>query len=237
MTHIALCDDDKNAVPVIAGAARSAFEARGFSVTLDSYSSGAELLAMLDQTPYDLILLDINMPEMDGIEVGKRIKAFDHTIPVVFVSECEDRVFESFSVQPLGFIRKRNFLSDIADVAALFEKYCQMTQNAEHVEFTARTSLISLRVAHIRYAEGSRNYQLIYLMDQEEPVEIKMTMEKLEEKMSPHGFIRIHKGYLVNYRFIRRIDTNQVILADGTALPIGRSKTQEVRAQYLSLLD
>lgn len=237
MTRIALCDDDKNAIPVIAGAARSAFEARNFAVTLDAFSSGDELLNALDHTPYDLILLDIDMPDLDGIEVGKRVKAFDHTIPVVFVSECEDRVFESFSVQPLGFVRKSNFLSDIAAVVELFEKYRQMTQNAEHVEFTARTSLISLRVAHILYAEGSRNYQLIYLMDQDEPVEIKMTMEKLEERMKPHGFIRIHKGYLVNYRFIRRIDTNQVLLADGTALPIGRSKAQDVRTQYLALLD
>ena len=236
MTHIALCDDDRNAIPVISGAARSAFAAGGFHVEIDTFSRGSELLSALDVKPYDLILLDIDMPDLDGIEVGKRIKAFDHAIPVVFVSECESRVFESFSVQPLGFVRKSNFLNDIAAVVEMYRKYTEMTQSAEHVEFDTRTSLISLRISQIRYMEGSRNYQMIFLMDQKEPVEIKMTMEKLEEKMAPHGFIRIHKGYLVNYRFIRRIETNLVILMDGTELPIGRSKAQEVRAQYLSLL-
>ena len=236
MTHIALCDDDKNAIPVISGAARSAFESRGFQVKLDTFTSGKELLAALDQNPYDLILLDIDMPGLDGIEVGKRVKAFDHAIPVVFVSECEERVFESFSVQPLGFVRKSNFLNDIAAVVELYEKYRDMTQSAEHVEFAARTSLVSLKIAQIRYMEGSRNYQMVFLMDQDEPIEVKMTMEKLEEKMKPFGFIRIHKGYLVNYRFIRRIDTSQVVLMDGTELPIGRSKAQEVRSQYLALL-
>lgn len=236
MTHIALCDDDKNAIPVIAGAACSAFRSRGFQVRLDTFSAGGELLAALDQRPYDLVLLDIDMPDLDGIEVGKRVKAFDHTIPVVFVSECEDRVFESFSVQPLGFVRKSNFLNDIAAVVELYEKYREMTQNAEHVEFTAQTSVISLKIAHIRYMEGSRNYQLVFLMDEEKPIEIKMTMEKLEEKMKPYGFIRIHKGYLVNYRFIRRIDTSQVLLMDGVTLPIGRSKVQDVRRDYLALL-
>ena len=237
MTRIALCDDDKAAIPVISGAARSAFEARGFHVEIDNFTRGGELLTALDLRPYDLILLDIDMPELDGIEVGKRVKAFDHSIPVVFVSECENRVFESFAVQPLGFVRKSNFLNDIAAVVEMFQKYCQMTQSSEHVEFDTRTSLISLRISQIRYMEGSRNYQMIFLMDQKEPVEVKMTMEKLEDKMAPHGFIRIHKGYLVNYRFIRRIETSQVILMDGTSLPIGRSKAQEVRAQYLALLN
>lgn len=237
MTHIALCDDDKNAVPVIAGAARSAFESRGFQVKLDTFSAGEELLKALESRPYDLILLDIDMPGLDGIEVGKRIKAYDHAIPVVFVSECEQRVFESFSVQPLGFVRKSNFLNDIAAVVELYEKYREMTQSAEHVEFAAQTSLISLKIAHIRYMESSRNYQLVFLMDQDKPIEIKMTMEKLEEKMKPYGFIRIHKGYLVNYRFIRRIDTSQLVLMDGTVLPIGRSKAQDVRGQYLALIN
>ena len=237
MTHIALCDDDRNAIPVISGAARSAFEARGFQVKLDTFTTGQDLLAALDLRPYDLILLDIDMPGLDGIEVGKRVKAFDHAIPVVFVSECEERVFESFSVQPLGFVRKSNFLNDIAAVVEMYEKYRDMTQSAEHVEFAARTSLVSLKISQIRYMEGSRNYQMVFLIDQDEPVEIKMTMEKLEQKMQPYGFIRIHKGYLVNYRFIRRIDTSQVILMDGTELPIGRSKVPEVRAQYLALLN
>ena len=237
MTHIALCDDDRSAIPVISGAARSAFESRGFQVNLDTFTAGSDLLTALEQRPYDLILLDIDMPGLDGIEVGKRVKAYDHAIPVVFVSECEDRVFESFSVQPLGFVRKSNFLNDIAAVVEMYEKYRDMTQSAEHVEFAARTSLVSLRISQIRYMEGSRNYQMVFLIDQDEPVEIKMTMEKLEEKMKPYGFIRIHKGYLVNYRFIRRIDTNQVVLMDGTELPIGRSKAQEVRGQYLALLN
>lgn len=236
MTRIALCDDDRNAIPVISGAACSAFEAKGFVVALDTYTNGKELLAAMARTQYDLILLDIDMPGIDGIEVGKRIKAIDHSIPVVFVSECEQRVFESFSVQPLGFVRKSSFLNDIAAVVELFQKYCDMTRNFEHVEFATRTSLTSLCLAHICYIESSRNYQMIYLMDQSKPVEVKMTMARLEAQMMPHGFIRIHKGYLVNYRFIRRIETNTVILMDGTELPVGRSKAPGVREQYLALL-
>ena len=55
--------------------------------------------------------------------------------------------------------------------------------------------------------------------------------------MEPFGFIRIHKGYLVNYRYIQRIAYDHVILRDGTSLPVGRSKVTEIKTKFLSLLD
>lgn len=63
-----------------------------------------------------------------------------------------------------------------------------------------------------------------------------MTMDKLEEATRTHSFIRIHKGYLVNYRCIQRISASAVTLLDGTQLPIGRSKAAEVKSKYLSIL-
>lgn len=236
MTHIALCDDDKNAVSVLAGAVISAFEANGFQIQLDFFTSGKALLSSLAGSSYDLVLLDINMPGLDGIEVGRQVKAIDHTIPVVFVSECEERVFEAFSVQPLCFVRKSNFVDDITGAVELYRKYREMTRSAEHVEFAGKTNLVSLKVAQIRYMESDHNYQMVHVTDQEKPIAVKMTMENMGEKMKPYGFLRIHKGYLVNYRFIRRIGSSQVTLIDGTGLPVGRSKAPVLRNQYLALL-
>lgn len=237
MMRIALCDDDKRAIPIIAGAARSAFEAKGLQTQIDLFYTGEDLLRALKDHAYQLMLLDIDMPGLDGIEVGRRIRARDPDIPLVYVSEHEERVFDSFAVQPLGFVRKSRFLTDIVDVVGLYENlYRKIQSGGGCVEFTTRTSVVSVHVEKIRYIESSRNEQWIYLADGSEPVRVKMTMEKLEEKMRPHGFIRIHKGYLVNYRFIRRIDTHQINLLDGSVLPIGRSKAQEVRERYLSLL-
>ena len=63
-----------------------------------------------------------------------------------------------------------------------------------------------------------------------------MTMEKLEEITDQFGFIRIHKGYLVNYRFIQHVSSTEVTLSDGIKLPIGRSKAPEVKKKYLKLI-
>ena len=233
---IALCDDDRTALPVIAGAAESAFRNQGFRTELFSYLSGKELLNALATNRFDIVLLDIDMPDLDGIEVGRRIREMKNGTQIIFVSECESRVFESFEVQPLGFVRKSNFLNDIAAVVKLYIKTCVQEQNSGYMEFETRSGLLNLKIRQIRYIEGSRNYQMLYLENSSEPMEIKMTLDKLEETLEPHGFIRIHKGYLVNCQFIQRIQNTALSLRDGVELPIGRSKMGEVKRKFLILM-
>ncbi len=233
---VALCDDDAKALPVIAGAAESAFQEKGIYTDIQRFNSGKALLQAMEQTRFHIVLLDIEMPGMDGIAVGKRLRELGDGTHIVYVSEAESRVFESFLVQPLGFVRKSNFLNDIAAVVELYVKTCSQDERGDYLEFQTRSGLLTLKSRQIRYIEGSRNYQLLYLEGQKEPTEVKMTMDKLEEATRTHSFIRIHKGYLVNYRCIQRISASAVTLLDGTQLPIGRSKAAEVKSKYLSIL-
>lgn len=237
MIKIALCDNDERALPVVEGAVISAFRAQKLDVRTVCYRSGKELLQAMETENYHIVLLDIDMPQMDGIEVGKRIRLQKNTVEIVYVSECEDRVFEAFSVYPLGFVRKSNFLNDITDLVRLYIKKHSRSQQTEQLVFSTRTKTIILKRKMIRYIEGSGNYQLVFVNGEKEPLEIKMTMDKLEEVLDSLGFIRIHKGYLVNYIYIQKIQSGHVILKDGTELPVGRSRVKEVRSRFLSLID
>lgn len=233
---IALCDDDVKALPVIAGAAESAFLEKGIHTDIQRFTSGKALLQAMEQTRFQILLLDIEMPGMDGIAVGKRLREKGDGTQIVYVSEAESRVFESFLVQPLGFVRKSNFLNDIAAVVELYVKTCAQDEKGDYIEFQTRSGILALKSRQISYIEGSRNYQLVYQEGRQEPIEVKMTMEKLEAVTRSHNFIRIHKGYLVNYRCIQRISSSAVTLLDGTQLPVGRSKAAEVKSKYLSIL-
>ena len=233
---IAICDDDKVALPIIAGAADSAFRSRDIHPEITHFQSGKALLESMESNRYQIVMLDVEMPGMDGISVGKAIRDRGDNTPIIFVSGHEERVFDAFLLLPLGFVRKSNFFNDISAVVDLYIKNCVQDQNMEYLEFQTRIGLLTLKSKQIRYIEGSRNYQMIYTTSGEDPIEVKMTMDRLEKLTEAKGFIRIHKGYLVNYRYIQRIHSSQLILQDGTELPIGRSKGPEVKTKYLALL-
>ena len=235
--QIALCDNDPKALSVIAGAAESVFRDQGFQPSLDRFQECEKLLEAMEREKYQLVLLDIDMPETDGIQAAKQIRERYRDVKIVFVSGCESRVFEALRVQPLGFVRKSNFFEDLTAVISLYADSCAWGGDTGKIVLSGRGGQISLEGKKIRYIEGSRNYQLLYPIGDAEPVEVKMTMDKLEQLTEPFGFIRIHKGYLANYRYIQRIAYDHVILRDGTSLPVGRSKVAEIKSRFLSLLE
>ena len=234
--NIALCDDDMRALPIISGAVESTFHAKGIKTELSRFTSGKALLKALETNSYNLLLLDIEMPGMDGIALGKRIRAQKNDTKIVFVSEAESRVFESFLVQPLGFVRKSNFLNDINAVVDLYLKTIEQEKTTNYLDFNTRSGILTLKSRQIIYIESSRNYQLLNIEGKSQPIEIKMTMEKLEEMTVPYGFIRIHKGFLVNYEHIQHLSSTAATLRDGRELPIGRTKATEVKMKYLNLI-
>lgn len=237
MIQIAICDNDEKALPIISGAVVSAFQVQNQEVKVNMFHAGKELLKSMESNVYQMVLLDIDMPEMDGIEVGKRVREKSDMVEIVYVSEYENRVFEAFAVYPLGFVRKSNFLNDISDLIKLYIKKHLRMQQADQLKFVTRTNVIVLKRKNIRYIEGNGNYQMLYVYGEKEPIEVKMTINKLEELTEPMGFIRIHKGFLVNYLYISKIESNKVILKGGGELPIGRSKVKEVKSRFLSLID
>lgn len=234
---IALCDDDAKLLAVIAGAAESILMDHGIRAEVHRFRTGEALLEAMEQNHFQMVLLDIDMPGMDGIATGRAIRDRNIDTQIIYVSEWEGRVFEALLNRPFGFVRKGQFLTDLTKVINLYMSLGTQQSNSGHIQLTARDSLLTVDVKRIRYFEGNRNMQLMYLEGNDEPVEIKMTMNKLEEATARYGFIRIHKGYLVNHRYIQRIYYDKLELHDGKVLPIGRSKVNEVKDQFLALLD
>lgn len=231
---IAICDDDPKAIAVVLGSAEAVFTDYGFQAVFSRFSSGEALVQAMEHAAFDLVMLDINMPGMDGIAVGEQIRSKRIKTQIIYVSGCEERVFDALPLQPLGFVRKKSFLKDLEPAIALFLGTF-LGSTAGELELVTRGGSVAVDTKKIRYIEGCRNYQLVYLDGQPEPIEIKMTMDKLEAKTENQGFLRIHRGFLVNHRCIRQLTYDDVLLADGTRLPVGQSKARAVRQQFFDL--
>ena len=235
-TNVAVCDDDQAALGIISSSLKGCFVRRGINVDISLYGSADALEADLSAKAFDLLLLDIDMPGTDGITFANRLRDRKNPIDIIYISNREDKVFESLRSSPCGFIRKSRFLQDMAEIVDAYLASRGTKREMPSLVVQTRDSVASLPLDKIRFIEGNRKSQLVHVEGHPEPYGVRGPMQELEDELVPQGFIRIHKGYLVNYRFIRRIDDTDVVLDNGERVPLSRRKIPEVREQYLMLM-
>ena len=235
MLKIALIDDDKTALLISKGAIESFFQEKNIAISLDAFSSPVNFLAMAKEENYRLVFLDIDMPELNGLEVGEQVKGINPQTDIIYLSQREDLVFDTLKLHPFGFIRKSKIIQDFANVLELFVNTA-LNANSENKKITisSKTETISADIDTIMYIEGNRNYQTFYLKDGS-TFDVRVLMGDLEIKLKEHGFIRVHKGYLVNFLFIRTIGVNEVTLTNNKILPMSSKRKDSIMEEYLAI--
>lgn len=233
--RIAICDDEENIIDIMLSAVRTAFARRGVTAEIEAFSSVEPLWRGMKLRVFDLIFLDIEMPGTDGIAFGERLRTCGDRTEIVFVSAREDRVFDTFKVHPFDFVRKSNFLGDLTKV---IDNYLAVLSGRKGGTITvqSKSGIMNIPLSSVTYFEGCGKTQLIHIEGKKDTVPVYRSMELLEDELSGKGFIRVHKGMLVNYKYISRILVNDVELTDGSLLPLSRRKSAAIKAAYLELL-
>lgn len=232
--RIAVCDDERKAVSIISGAAEAVFAAKKIDVAIDEYLSPAKLLECIERRAYDLIFLDICMPELDGIKLGKKIAGLGRSHTIIFISSRMDRMFDTFAVQPFGFVRKTHFMDDISEVIDRYIEQRSSAKEDDEIHFKNQSGdLVSVRINQLKYIECYKNVQR-FVLDGEDDKKLYSRMNILEEQLKDYGFIRTHKGYLVNCKYIQRLDRKTLMLSTGEVLPVGRSRYHQAMDEYMS---
>ena len=234
--HIAVCDDEELILCVIAEAIKNILTQKDFIGEIDTFSSGKELLRALERKKYALLFLDIDMVDSDGIALAKKLRNENNDADIIFVSNREDRVFDSFSVHPFGFVRKSIFLKDIS---AVLEGWLAKRENLSRT-ISLRVpgqGVVSLPIRDIVYIECIQKDQIVH-MNKRDTVVVRSTMDVLEEKLKGFGFIRCHKGFLVNCSFISLIRYELIIeMRTGERIPVGRTRLKQVKDEFLEWME
>lgn len=231
---IAVCDDEAASSNIIADAVVGVFRQHNMETDISIFNSARQLDWELQEKVFDLLFLDIAMPGMDGLTFGKKLRNENDQTDIIFVSSREDKVFESFKVSPVCFIRKSHLLQDIPDAVMLYLK--KRRSEGEKLIIKTKEGMMAVPVERIAYIEGGRNCQIIHMHGDESGVEIRRSMQELETELEEYGFIRVHKGFLVNCDYIELIDSAVVHLKGGGKVPLSRRKVQNVKKQYLLLM-
>lgn len=231
----AFCDDDAVFRGYIRDTVTVLFRENGVEITAMEYGSPQALSAAMGHITFRLLFLDIDMPGMDGVRFGERLRQLGNGADIIFVSNLDERVYDVFGVHPWSFVRKSRFDREIGGVIRAYaaDLRSRVSQVALH-DVDGRTRVI--QPDNVAYVESAGKIQKLFLPRSEEPFSVRCSLRELEQTLSPMGFIRIHKGFLVNYRFIQKITSRGVLLDSGKVLPVGRDRLQETRERYLFLM-
>lgn len=234
--NIAICDDEKVALELLGSSLRGALRTRNVDASIETFSRPRELLLRMQTTSFDLLFLDIEMPGMTGLELAQRLRREGNLIDIIYISNREDLVFDALRTNPRGFIRKNRLIQDVSGVIDTYMAYKKANEQPKTLIVRERDQVMYLAIDKLQYIEGSGKTQMTHVLGKDAPMELHKSMQELEKELTPQGILRIHKGYLLNYRFIRRIGDNEVSLTSGEMLPISRRKYQEIRDAYMELM-
>ncbi|SDB34050.1 LytTR family DNA-binding domain-containing protein [Butyrivibrio sp. INlla16] len=234
MYQAAIVEDEEVLLKSTKELLATTFNEKNVDVAFDFFMSGAEFLPMIEQHfHYDIIFLDIEMPGMDGITVCRRIREIAPDALVVFISNKEALVFQTFEVQPFRFIRKSE-LSQMAPslVSSIITELEKRKQQIIKIEEPSGGDVYSFDVRTILYVEAQRK-ECIVVTDGGMTT-IRSKLMSLESALENCNFIKIHRSFLVNMSAITRIQKDSVLLKNGHELPLSRNLRETVKQAFLN---
>lgn len=196
-----------------------------FLELVDSCQSAHDALTIMNQEVIDAIFVDINMPDLNGMDFVKSL-----TVPplVVFTTAYSEYAVEGFKVDAVDYLLKPFGLTEFQRAANKVKaRYDQqntavIAQDEEDTLFLKTDyKVIRIDMKDIRYVQSMSEYLKIFLEGRAKPVIVLLSMKKMEERLPENQFMRIHRGYIVNLKKIQEVNKNRVIMDEETYLPIG----------------
>lgn len=234
MIKIAICDDEPIQLKLLEQAVTEWVVSRKNEYNLELCKNAAQFLFLWDEKKdIDILLLDIEMPDMDGVSLAKELRKRGEKLQIVFVTCNPDFVFEGYDVDAVSYLLKpvnRERLNKALDKAA--EKM-QMAEPVIFIECTGETQKIYLK--DIYYVESDAHDAVIYSTAKDPIAKYREGIASLEKNFNgiSNAFFRMHRSYIINLAHISRITKKDVFLENDTTLPIARNKWEELNRAYI----
>lgn len=235
MIKIAVCDDEEKHVKKIINLLKQNFTDQGISIyEIDPYISGEEFLNCSNLLDYDVIFLDINMPDINGLEVAEKLRHKNPNILLVFITAFMDYALEGYKLEAMRFLLKDMLEEMLPEcIEAVIRK---LSLQAKKIEYNFIEGSRNVSVDSILYIE-SQMHKLLFNLFEFKPARYSLygKLDDIELKLATYGFLRIHKSFLVNTKYILNIANYKVQLYDGRQLPVPREKFQFVKERYYEI--
>ncbi len=228
MINIAVCDDDTLFISeTFKYAISMAIKAAELNPDVRYFTDGTLLLKEFQSgTYYDIVILDIDMPKINGKELAAKLREIDMSFFLVFVTSYSDELPNTIPYRINAFIPKNGNVKNYGtELARVFTEYQRIKPEREMIEVNkdGESIYIAIPLNSIYWFKFSEKV-ISMKTNLEEYILTEKTFSKIAEKYICKGFFEVHRNTLVNLKKIRSVGESSVILEDGEKLPLSRRK-------------
>ena len=226
----AVVDDE----PLALGLMASYVKKTPFLELVGAYNSAVQAMQEMHDHPVDLIFLDIQMPELNGLDYSRMIPPQTR---VVFTTAFNQYALDGYKVNALDYLLKPISYLDFLQAANKAQEWFKLVEQSKQPEKSEKEEeiqsifvksdykLIQIELKNILYVEGLKDYVKIYEENATRPVMSLMSMKAMEDMLPSDRFLRVHRSYIVQKEKIRIIEHNRIVFGN-TYIPIGDSYKQ-----------
>lgn len=232
--RIAICDNDQIFSQNILLSVELWSKQVGLSAETVVFENGDDLLDFCKKKKTNIILLDIIMPLLNGMDTAKEIRDFDCDVKIIFLTSSPDYAVESYDVKASGYLLK----------PVSYEKLCNVMNDCIHDihrvsdTITVHTSYgyQSFYIQQLEFVEA-QNKKAILTFQSGESIDVFDTLSSLEQQLTlEKGFFKCHRSYLVNLSAVSQFTATEAKTRSGMRIPIARGLSKSFKDTYFSLM-
>ena len=238
MLTIAVCDDEEQVLDELSEMIETIGRRHKIPVEVELFSEGKSLFQYMkvNQTKFDLIFLDIEMDDLNGIDTAKEIRKWNDSVYIIYVTNYKSYAYEAYETYPYQFVLKPIKLEIIEK--HLLKIYNRITSDDFYYEYKYNKSYYKVFMKEIIYFESDRRKIHIHLADGNVYTYYdKLNLVEDRLKKTKADFWRIHQSLLVNSRYIRRKSYDRIELSDGEIFYISEDRRKDINKQYAKLIE
>ncbi len=225
---IVICDDCSKDIDI----AKEIILSQGLFCHADikTYTSGKELLADVHRgEEFDIAFLDVDMPQINGLELGMELRRLFEKIIIVFISAYPEYAISAFNCEAFSYLTKPLKRSEETD-DVLKRLYIKFQKNFAYLSVKINTEYRRISIPDIIYVECYKRH-IIYHTEKGS-CETTETLSDVYEKLKDYGFYQAHQGYIVNFDKVALFDKYTVVMSNGKVLPLSRRRKIDMMLAY-----
>lgn len=226
---ILICDDEEIQRKLLMEMITDYFSERDIPYTIEEYENAEQLLFCYDKEPvFDILFLDIQMREMNGIELAKRLRVQGNHAAIIFVTGSTEYIFEGFSLSAINYLLKP---IEVYKVNACLTKAMDVMEDEKLLFLQVNKTLLRIRQQDILHIQSDGHY--LFVNTKETRYRIKKSLGEIEVELDDKQFYKLSRSDIISLSAIRRITSKELVLTNDETIPIPKGRHHEISEAFM----